>query len=92
MNLLLFKPDEWLNPIPRNDARVVHIKKILKLSEGDRLEAGILGGALGTALLEEILEDGSMRFSFRSETEPAPLYPLTLIVGTPPPPYGPAAF
>lgn len=53
---------------------------------GDSLSAGVLGGKLGTAVLKDIAEDGSMSFGFTAETDPLPLYPLTLLVGTPRPP------
>ena len=86
MNLLLFREGEWKKPLSASDKRVIHIKKILRASEGDSLEAGVIGGPLGTALIEEISENGSMHFSFQAESEPAPLYPITLLVGTPRPP------
>jgi len=86
MNLILFKPGEWENPIPRKDPRNVHIRKILKASAGDTLTAGIVNGAMGTALLEEITSDGAMRFAFTPRTDPAPLSPVTMIIGIPRPP------
>jgi RsmE family RNA methyltransferase len=86
MNLLLFRDGEWADPLPSGDKRVIHIKKILRASRGDRLDAGVVGGSLGTAVIEKIGEDGSMKFSFRAESDPTPLYPITLLVGTPRPP------
>ncbi len=86
MNLLLFRDGEWTRPLPPSDKRVIHIKKILKASEKDNLEAGVIGGPMGTAVIEEISEDGSMRFSFQAGIGPAPLYPITLLVGAPRPP------
>ena len=86
MNLLLFREGEWQSPLSAADKRVIHIKKILRASEGDRLEAGVIGGPLGTAVIEKIPEDGSIQLSFQAEREPDTLYPITLLVGTPRPP------
>ena len=86
MNLLLFHPTEWLQPLSARDPRTVHIRKILRSKEGDILSAGIINGPLGSATIEEMKEDGSLLLSFREETDPLPLAPLTLIIGVPRPP------
>ena len=86
MNLLIFQPDEWTEPIPGQDQRVIHIKKILRAREGDELDAGVLGGGIGKAVIRKILKDGSMEFIFHAEKEPPGPDPVTLIIGTPRPP------
>ncbi|QEN07854.1 RsmE family RNA methyltransferase [Oceanispirochaeta crateris] len=86
MNLLLFYPDEWKQALPPDDPRSVHIRTILKSSVSDSLDAGVINGPLGKAVIREILPDGSYLFDFQSGAEPSPLSPLTLIIGTPRPP------
>ena len=86
MNLLIFQNNEWLSPLSGSDPRVEHIKKILRAREGDILDAGIIGGPIGKAVIQKIEENGSFTFSFYEETPAPPPDPITLIIGTPRPP------
>ncbi len=86
MNLLIFQPGEWESPLSSHDHRVIHIKKILRACEGDSLDAGILGGAMGTAVIRSIRSDGAMEFTFQEEKAPPLPDPITLIIGVPRPP------
>lgn len=86
MNLLLFRDGELEKPLPPDDPRIKHIHSILKSREGDCLDAGIINGQIGQAVLTEIGADGSCRFDFTAAGESPPLCPLTLIIGTPRPP------
>lgn len=49
MNLLLLNEDETC--IPGNDPRARHVRRILKLSAGDTLNAGIVDGPAGSATI-----------------------------------------
>lgn len=86
MNLLLFTPGEWEKPLSGNDDRIKHIHSIMKLKAGDSLDAGVIGGSLGRALIKEIRDDGSCLFDYSETGLSTPLCPLTLIIGTPRPP------
>lgn len=86
MNLLLFDPGEWENPLPLNDSRSIHIMSILKTSPGERLAAGVVGGLKGTILFQGKDQNG-LKFTEPCFTEPSPPpLELTFLIGTPRPP------
>lgn len=85
MNLILFGKEEIGRLIPRSDERCIHIKKILKMGQGDSFDSGIIGGAGGRACLDQLNDEG-MIISFTPQWESSPLYPVTLIIGIPRPP------
>ncbi|NNM54649.1 MAG: 16S rRNA (uracil(1498)-N(3))-methyltransferase [Spirochaetales bacterium] len=86
MNLLLFDPGEWENPLPLSDPRSLHIINILKTSPGERLAAGVVGGLKGTILLQGKDQNG-LKFADPCFTEvPPPPLKLTFLIGTPRPP------
>ncbi|GHV84640.1 ribosomal RNA small subunit methyltransferase E [Spirochaetia bacterium] len=99
MNLVLFTSDELtqnngplpgpkIGPVsetlPRHDERAVHLLKVLHKKAGDRFDAGILGGKLGTAVIETI-DTGTLSFSLTADTEPPPRTQIRLGVGFPRP-------
>lgn len=84
VNIILFEPDESKLPLPRADARSVHILEILKRRVGDTFDAGVIDGPRGKATLADIGHDG-LRLEFTWGSPPPPLDPLTLIVGLPRP-------
>ena len=84
MNICLFKQEEINQPLSIKDERGEHIIKILHKKEGDTFSAGIINGKAGLAVITKIDEQG-IHFSFKSETEGKPLYPLKMIIGFPRP-------
>lgn len=88
MNIILFE-EELINAgiikLERNDERSIHIKKILRAKEGDSVEAGIINGDTGRALIKQI-DDSGIILSFRPDTPPPGLHPLTLVLGLSRPP------
>ncbi|GAB1455057.1 16S rRNA (uracil(1498)-N(3))-methyltransferase [Spirochaetota bacterium] len=84
MNILFLDPEDINSPLPRSDARVKHVLKVLKKGLGDELEAGTPDGKLGMARIEAYNDEG-MSFSFRPIREAPPLRPITLILGFPRP-------
>lgn len=84
MNLLLLEANEVGMPLCREDPRARHIVDILKMREGDRLDAGLVDGPRGKALVQAISKD-SLQLAFEPLEEPQPLYPLRLIIGLPRP-------
>ena len=85
MNICLFTSEEIKKPLPKNDERTKHIKKVLHKAAGDTFDAGIIGGAAGVATITDISEDGEISFTFEPKTAGKKLYPLTLIIGFPRP-------
>ena len=68
----------------KNDERYIHIKKILKLSEGEIFKAGLINGKIGSAHIHNFSEE-KIVFSFTETAEPLPLPPVKLILGFPRP-------
>jgi len=85
MNLILFKKEEISKPIPSSDTRYQHIKNILKMSCNDIFDSGIINGPGGKAEIKEFSAE-HMVVDFTEEWKSPPLYPVTLIIGTPRPP------
>jgi RsmE family RNA methyltransferase len=85
MNIILLEPHELGQPLPRRDARTVHLLKTLHKTSGDSFDAGILEGALGTGIIEAVNADGSLEYSLNLGVEPPPRLPIRIAVGFPRP-------
>jgi RsmE family RNA methyltransferase len=85
VNIILFCPEELGWPLPKRDERTLHLVKVLHKKAGDSFEAGVLGGNLGTGIIEEIKPDGSVIYSLDLQKEPLPRYPIRIAVGFPRP-------
>ena len=85
MNLILFEEEELGELLPFGDPRAVHIRDILRLGEGDVFNAGVIGGRTGKGRLLGGRQDG-WEWTFLDTDDPAPLRPLTLVLGCPRPP------
>ena len=85
MNICLFDKEEIKNPLSKKDERAQHIIKVLHKKAGDEFDAGIIGGAAGTARITKISDDGEIFFEFEAKSAGKKLYPLTLIIGFPRP-------
>jgi RsmE family RNA methyltransferase len=86
VNLILFEPGEWQNPLPLNDRRAEHIRQILKLTPGDLLWAGEIEGNWGTLKFTGQTDQGLTFAAPDFSRLPVPPYPLGLLIGTPRPP------
>lgn len=92
MNICLFEEREIRAalPLPANDERALHIKKILKKKVGDTFAAGIIDGKAGVATITKIGEEGkpdegAIYFSFKECSDGKKLFPLEMIIGFPRP-------
>lgn len=91
MNIVLVHPQEVSDgcfSFFKNDERFLHIKKVLKLTEGDTFKGGIINGAKGTAEIISFTEHVlTARFVSLSDTakEGASLPPIRLMLGFPRP-------
>lgn len=84
MNMLFLEQSDIDSALPRSDARVRHVLKVLKKAQGDELAAGTPDGMVGTARIEA-WDGTSMTFSFTPGLKARPLRPLTLLLGFPRP-------
>jgi len=84
VNLILFEPHELNAPLPRRDRRASHLLEVLRRRVGDSFDAGLVNGPRGRATLTGIDPDG-IALTFSWGPAPAPLEPITLLVGLPRP-------
>ena len=86
MNLLLLRPDELLpdGTARLRGRRLLHAGEVLRLSAGDVLRAGLLGGPIGTAELVRLDEDEMvLRPSLTDSPPPRPGMDLILALPRP---------
>ncbi len=86
MNLLLLTPEDFINKetLRISDRRSEHLRKILKVSPGQKITAGMINGSLGVATIMAI-EQKSICLSFVAEREPPAPFCCTLILALPRP-------
>jgi RsmE family RNA methyltransferase len=87
MNLVLFESGELVGAargsLSLRDARAVHLIKVLRKKPGDVFDAGIIGGKIGTGLVENTA--AALCFSLDLGMDPPPRTPVRLVVGFPRP-------
>jgi len=86
MNIILFQPDEIDKNLSIHDPRAKHILEILKSSPGDNIKAGVVNKEYIQVILKNIGSSELELGFLPSQRSPLPLYPLTMIIGTPRPP------
>jgi 16S rRNA (uracil1498-N3)-methyltransferase len=80
MNIILFPALEAENVLSMTDERALHIKKVLRLKEGDSFQAGIINQGKGKATITRINEQ-EIAFTFAMDDKTGTkLYPVTLLV------------
>jgi len=84
VNLILFDPAETGLPLPRTDARAVHIVDVLGRKPGDSFDTGLVNGPRGKGTLVAI-DPLALTLNFTWGPAPPPPDPITLIVGLPRP-------
>lgn len=84
VNLILFDRHEIARPLLRNDPRAAHILSVLRRAPGEKFDAGLINGPRGKGTLVTVNET-EIALAFAWEAEPAPLEPITLVVGLPRP-------
>lgn len=84
MNIILFKEEELLKGVPKEDFRIQHLLTVLKKDINEPFSAGIINGKTGEAKLSSI---GSIcTFSFSPLQEKESPSPIVMICGIPRPP------
>ena len=84
MNLILFEKQSDLLRLADNDSRALHIRNILKMSEGDELYVGVVDGVRGKARIVKSAV-GFLELEVSWESELPSFRPLTLLAGLPRP-------
>lgn len=84
MNIVLFEPGEIGLPLPRTDARALHILEVLRRGEGDRFDAGIVNGARGKGAVTRVDPD-ALHFRFEPVSDPPSADPIHLVLALPRP-------
>jgi RsmE family RNA methyltransferase len=84
VNLILFEPGEVGRPLPRSDARAVHLLSVLRRRAGGSFDAGLVDGPRGKGVLLAIGED-ALELAFEWGAQTPPLDPVALVIGLPRP-------
>jgi RsmE family RNA methyltransferase len=86
MNILLLSPDDLIGGSRARvtGRRLRHARDVLKLSEGDELSIGLLGGRMGAGTIVDI-NDASMDMDIRLDREPPAPLPVTVLLALPRP-------
>jgi RsmE family RNA methyltransferase len=84
LNIVLFEPGEIGRPLPRPDPRARHILGVLRRSEGDRFDAGIVNGPRGKGTVTRVGPD-ALHFLFEPVSDPPPADPIHLVLALPRP-------
>ncbi len=77
MNLILFESEKECD-IPIDDPRILHLRSVLGMKDGDRFDIGIVNGPRGKAKIQSI-ESDRMTITFELEKESPKLHPIHLI-------------
>ncbi len=74
MNIIILKESELKEGRAEvSGRRLKHLKETLKKNDGDELKAGVLGGKLGTAQVEQVGEEKAVLMFTPDNDPPAPL-------------------
>ncbi|MEJ1353448.1 MAG: 16S rRNA (uracil(1498)-N(3))-methyltransferase [Candidatus Sedimenticola sp. (ex Thyasira tokunagai)] len=81
MNIVLFDQQDYLNAetIRLIDRRFVHLKKVLRVEEGDQLRVGLINGDMGSARVSQI-DHESVELKPILDTPRPPPTPITLVL------------
>ncbi len=88
MNLLLLEPEEIDSDgraSVHGGERLRHLREVLRLGTGDRLEVGCIGGQLGFGVISKLDHD-RLELAVRLERPPPAAAPVTLVLALPRPP------
>ena len=84
MNLILFEAGETGRPLPADDPRALHLRRILRRAVGELFDAGVVNGPRGKGRILSVDREG-LHFAFEPGAEPEPLLQVALLVGLPRP-------
>lgn len=86
MNLILLKPDDWLDSsrVCLRDHRADHIRQVLRSTVGDVLKLGRVGGLWGVGVIEQIDND-AIHLQVDLKAPPPPRHCFDLVLALPRP-------
>ena len=85
MNLILFQKKSDYETLPGDDRRAVHIREVLGMQKGDRLDIGLVNGPRGKAVILNDASAEELRLKIEwGEDVPKP-WPISLLAGLPRP-------
>jgi len=86
MNLLLFEEADFVSATCARitGRRFRHIREVHRIRLGETLTVGVLGGRIGTGVLERI-DDDSLEMSVHLHEDPPPKIPITVLLALPRP-------
>ncbi len=86
MNIILLRPDDWINSeqVRLADRRHQHLTGVLAVSVGDEVRVGLLGGLCGTGVVQSIA-DADTVLSVSLTQAPPPRHPFTVVLALPRP-------
>jgi len=85
MNLILLQPDEIIGGQVRlTDRRAAHLHKILKVTVGDTVRVGVLGGLIGQGVVSALAK-GEVTLQVTASTPPPAKLKLDVILAIPRP-------
>lgn len=86
MNLLLLEPNELDDQgfARLVDRRALHVRRVLKLHEGDTVRVGVVDGARGRAVIERVTAD-DIQLTCRLDEAPLPRPGIDLLLALPRP-------
>lgn len=87
MNYLLLEPKgiQRDRAVVRHPEQVKHLKMVLKVQQGDRIKVAVLGGKLGTAVVEKVQDESVILHDIKATQDPPKKLPITLVVAMPRP-------
>ena len=86
MNLILLRPDDYLDPqrVRLSDARAEQIRQVHRAHIGDSVRVGNLGGLMGSGVIEQ-LDDHAVELRVTLNRQPPAKLPVTLVLALPRP-------
>lgn len=85
MNIILIKPEETDGKTARiTGDRCAHIQRVLKLGAGDSIKVGLLGGGLGTAVINDLSAESALLTIDCTQEAPTPI-PVSIVLALPRP-------
>ncbi len=85
MNIILFEDRAPRYSLPPDDPKAVHIRSILRMGPGARLDVGVIHGPRGKAVIAGDDPEHGMTLDVTWLELPEPLHPFHLIAGLPRP-------
>ena len=84
MNIVLFEESELQSAFSANDPRVIHVREVLSIGDGQLFDAGIINGMRGKACFRSkasATDDETIIVEFEATAAASPLYNIDVVIG-----------